>query len=264
MRLFSLAAPMQSLFPFSRPGIHSFLLSLLACLLTGQPALAETPAETPASQFAPCLAPMTDPEQMHGCFRLFYSTYPALADHANRAFELLGQAAKQDHLPAQYDLGSLFTRGEMVNKNLIAANHWLQRAAERGDQQSQFALGYNLITLYRENPDKDGELADLQLQDSLHWTSLAAKGGQVAAMRLLGYTLLTFTKEDHLTARLWLERAAGMGDVKSMFYAGLAWEAHYRVQSDRESLDKARHWFRQSADQGHARARQHLEQLNSQ
>ena len=254
---------MHRLNAFSRPGIRRACLPLMISLFTSPSAVAGDDPESLASRFEPCLRQVTDAKQMHDCFQLFYASYPKLANHANRAFELLGQAAKLDYLPAQYNLGSLFTRGEMVRKNLLVANNWLKRAAERGDQQSQFALGYNLITLYRENPDKDSELAELQLEEGLHWTSLAAKSGKLAAMRLLGYTLLTYIEEDHLTARLWLERAAGKGDVNSMFYAGLAWQAHYSVQPDQESLDRARHWFRQGAEHGHAQARQHLEQLSS-
>ena len=93
------------------------------------------------------------------------------------AIQLFERLAKQGDVSAQYNLGSIHSRGFGTPKNFKVAAAWLQKAAEQGHSEAQFDLG----TLYRrgEGVQKDAQLA-------MKWWRKSADAGDSFAQSGLG------------------------------------------------------------------------------
>src|SRR5262249_41659138 len=57
------------------------------------------------------------------------------------AIDQFKKAAEQGYAPAQYSLGSIYTRGQGVAKDEAQAVAWFRKAAEQGHAQAQDSLG---------------------------------------------------------------------------------------------------------------------------
>jgi len=59
----------------------------------------------------------------------------------DKGIEWLTLSAKNEHISAQLQLGTMFLNGEYVKKDLSQAYHWIKLAAEKGDSTAQLYLG---------------------------------------------------------------------------------------------------------------------------
>jgi TPR repeat protein len=62
------------------------------------------------------------------------------------AFNCYLKAAEQDHMLAQFNLGSMFLLGQEVQKNDFEAEKWLTKAAMQGHEQAKFICDLGIAT----------------------------------------------------------------------------------------------------------------------
>lgn len=154
-----------------------------------------------------------------------------LPDDYPRAIEYLRKAAEQGHLPSQYDLYLLCSRGDIVCCNQEEAAEWLKKAADQGMPEAQ----YQLSGLYASGRgvEQDDKVA-------LEWLSKAADANNVEAQYDLGIYYIygrssqpqelplmsqliqgmfrekiSFNKRDIELGLYWLERAKQNGSQKA-------------------------------------------------
>ena len=123
---------------------------------------------------------------------------------------------------------------------------WMQRAAEEGNMEAMYALGY----MAAEATPEDRETA----RD--WWTKAAAKGSP-EAMVALGELAATSDPPDLTGARRWWTNAAGTGRTDAMLSLG-----DLSRTSDPPDLDAARTWYEQAAELGNSIAVPDLAQLH--
>ena len=82
-----------------------------------------------------------------------------------QAITLLRDAASQDVVQAQRQLGQIYREGKVTARDFTESLHFYQRAAKRGDLESQ----YGLAELYRY-----GYGVEQNFKKSLMWMSIAA------------------------------------------------------------------------------------------
>jgi len=90
---------------------------------------------------------------------------------------LLLKAGELGSLEAQRDLGAYFATGDWTGpKDPVLAIQWYRRAAERGQSDAQYNLGFMYVL---------GEGIQSDSEEGLRWLRLAAAQGEGAAMRLM-------------------------------------------------------------------------------
>lgn len=128
---------------------------------------------------------------------------------ADRAAQLLREAAIQGLASAQYNLAVLYETGQGVRKDDVRALLWYHSAAEQGHPNAQ----YNLGVMYAE-----GRGIPLNFEEAARWFRAAANQGLGRAL----YNLAVMTDEGlgverDKTAALELYRAAaGAGDERAI------------------------------------------------
>lgn len=109
-----------------------------------------------------------------------------------RAIEMLTPLANRGDAVAQTKLGLIYTRGEGVARDDVAALGWLTRAAEQDQSEAQFELG----VMYRDGlgTPANGALA-------MHWFERATERGVPHAFNAIGEMYL-----GHRTSRRTMRR----------------------------------------------------------
>ena len=114
-----------------------------------------------------------DPGQADADSDAVTAAYAALQDQDfNTAYDLFYSLAAQDNALAQYELGALYHRGAGVDRDVIRASRWYQRAAEQGYDEAQYRLG-NMYLMGEGVRQSDTEAA--------HWFEKAAQQGHTDA-----------------------------------------------------------------------------------
>ncbi len=118
-----------------------------------------------------------------------------------RAAQLFEQAANAGHQRAQLDLGILYFRGQGVQRDLIQARAWLEKAAANEDPYAMYALARAMEESLGPAVADSVRAADL-------YRRAAEKGHPLAALRY-GLALLDGTggKKDRAEAQRWLVQA---------------------------------------------------------
>jgi len=100
-----------------------------------------------------------------------------IKNHAHDSIMLLTDSANQGYIDAQKQLAKMYSRGDVIERDLTVAAAWQQKAAEAGDADSQFALG----NIYKKGlgVDKSNSLA-------VKWYRVAARQGHRNARSILG------------------------------------------------------------------------------
>ena len=158
-------------------------------------------------------------------------------DAARAAFEAL--AARR--VPAaEYNLGVMHLRGEVVMPDRRLARQLLQRAAKSGFVTAQFALGQAF---------ENGEFGARDLNAAMGWYEVAATSGSVEAQVAIGtgYYLGRGRKKDYAQAAHWYREAAKGGDVGAMYLLASMYEGGDGVARD---LRLARYWYDAAARAG--------------
>ncbi|HCR04830.1 MAG TPA: hypothetical protein DIU18_06550, partial [Gemmatimonadetes bacterium] len=168
-------------------------------------------------------------------------------------------AAEQRSAPAQYNLGVIYSDGDGVPEDDVAAVHWYQLSAKQGFPAAQ----YNLGVMYDNGdgvPEDDGE--------AIRWYQLAAEQEHEIAQFTLGmmYSKGEGVPEDKDKAIHWYRLAAEQGHDIAQTNLGVMYaQRWYRYELEeihRDTLAEAslgfvQHdlvlsymWFTVSATQG--------------
>jgi hypothetical protein len=83
-------------------------------------------------------------------------------------------AAEQNHVLAQFNLGTMYLEGQGVDQDAEQAEVWFQKAAQRGDAGAQFNLG---MTHRRASLERKPTNAAESRIEAYKWFQLAAAQG---------------------------------------------------------------------------------------
>ena len=124
-----------------------------------------------------------------------------------RAIEMLTPLAERGEAVAQVKLGLIYTRGEGVARDDVAALGWLTRAAEQGLTEAQFELG----VMHR-----DGVGTPVNGTLAMHWFERAAERGVPHAFNAIGEMYLGHqdVAQDYAAALTWFLRGAQLDDAE--------------------------------------------------
>ncbi|UYV18508.1 SH3 domain-containing protein [Halomonas qaidamensis] len=158
-------------------------------------------------------------------------------------FVFLGASALAS---ANYETGlQEYQRGHYAS----AIHEW-RTAAERGNADSQFALGMMF---------ERGQGVGASIDEAYKWYRLAADNGLAdAQVRLAELYLLGRLEGEPSSAAQWFERAATSGSAAAQFQLGLLYLEGEGVDAD-SSI--AARWFELAAEQGHVAAQNNIGSL---
>ena len=166
-----------------------------------------------------------------------------------KAVELLTLAADKGDANAQLNLGIMYAKGRGVDKDETKAFQLWEKAAEQGHASAQYNLGAMYAT--GRGVKKDLERAvHLYHQVSGCW-SLTDKTNFLFDFCTICIILLQ-------SLLLSSAQAATQGVVQAQYSLGLMYQYGKSVQ---QSADTAIDLCSRAARQGHAKAKQHLDQL---
>eukprot|EP00435_Cladocopium_sp_Y103_P016727 s1312_g4.t1 len=161
-----------------------------------------------------------------------------------RAFELIFDAAQQEHVRAEHLLGMMLIRGEGCEKDEDTGCNFVLMAAEDGYPPAQFAMGKLYMTgLHPAGEDK---------LSGAYWLKRAAVD-HVPAQLMLGELLLKGegVKRNETLAAQYFMLAARKGSVEAQEIVGQLFRTGTGVPQD-QAL--ARGWLQKAADQGNEEA----------
>jgi len=165
-----------------------------------------------------------------------------------KTVEQYQKAAEQGDAEAQYHLGYCYEYGKGIAKDETQAVYWYKKAAEQGDADAQLDLGmcYNNGT----------GIAKDEVQ-AVYWYKKAAGQGNVNAQALLGscYEYGIGIAKDEAQAVYWYKKAAGQGDADAQYDLAVCYYSGKGVVKDEA---QAVFWYKKAADQGHADAQYNL------
>lgn len=163
----------------------------------------------------------------------------------DRAFQIILEAADQEHVKAQNMAGLMLVKGEGTDADPEVGLFYLSRAAEAGLLRAQFACGvmhYNGLGL----EEKD------TLGAAFWWKKAADRGHIEAQFRLGGMLLSGDGLETNATwAADYFRRAAEQGHAKGQEAIGLLLRRGIGVQQDQAAAVR---WLAMAAEQGVAEA----------
>ena len=121
------------------------------------------------------------------------------------AYRLYLQDAEQGDAISQFNLGSMYDRGEGVVKDHKQAVYWLRKAAKQGEANAQIGLGFNYE--YGRGVKEDAKQA-------VYWYRKAAEQGNASGQAYLGKMYLNGmgVKQDHKQAVIWSLNPAEKGN----------------------------------------------------
>jgi uncharacterized protein len=167
------------------------------------------------------------------------------------AERLLRPLAEQGNATAQFDLGSMYNRGQGVPQDYAAALTWYRKAADQGDARAQNGLG----DLYF-----DGKGVPQDNAAALMWYRKSADQGHASGEYNLGtmYENGQGVPQDDAEALKWYRLAADQGHGRAQVELGSMYENGQGVPQD---YGEALKWFQKAADQGLAAAQYNLGQM---
>lgn len=186
-------------------------------------------------------------EGQHRLALVFISGDTGIPSNPARAVELFGKAAAQGHRRAQLNLGTLYFRGQGVQRDLIQARAWLEQAAMEGDAYATYALGRAMSESAPPASADPTRAADLFRQ-------AAEKGHTLAALRY-GMALAegSGVKQDLSAAQRWLIQAQRSGVPEAALALG---DMAVRTPATRDKvanekiLQSAIAWYQAAANAG--------------
>ncbi len=147
---------------------------------------------------------------------------------------------------AQFEMGIAYAMGNGVERSMIEARQWWEKAADSGNIPAQYALGM----LYA-GTGYDGVTQDYVT--AAKWFNKAAEAGYAWAQYSIGYfndNGLGAPQNDKEAGR-WYLRAADQGNEYAQFNVGLMFELGQGTEINHVEAVK---WFRKAAQQGNAQA----------
>ncbi|MEE9706500.1 SEL1-like repeat protein [Aeromonas veronii] len=170
-----------------------------------------------------------------------------MSELPEKIIELI-KAAEQGDAEAQFQLGFKYEKGEDVDQSDSTSVEWYRRAAEQGHSDAQLNLGW----MY----DKGRGVVKNE-NTTVGWYHKAAEQGHVVAQYNLGlmYEVGRGIEQSHSTAVEWYRKAAEQGDADAQFCLGSMYGSGKGVaQNDKTAVE----WYRKAAEQGLADAQFNL------
>lgn len=160
----------------------------------------------------------------------------------------LVRQSEQGDASAQYQLGSLYARGDGVSQDWARAVSLYTQAADRGNAAAQHSLGV-CYTYGR------GVIRDWARAFSLY--TQAAEQNYAVAQKDLGvcYAKGRGVSQDWKKAAVWYRRAAENGNAHAQY--NLA-QRYYRGEGVEQSFEEAFRWYCKAAEQEHPWAQYRL------
>jgi tetratricopeptide (TPR) repeat protein len=169
-------------------------------------------------------------------------------DEQGLAFKTLQGLASADTgatpwtvLAAQCNLGLCYECGRGVEKDVVEAVKWYQKAAEQGHSRAQCNLGY----MY-----EIGRGVETDVAEAVKWYRKAAEQGLSRAHCNLGYMYENGrgVEKNAAEAVKWYRKAAEQGLSRAQGNLGYMYESGRGVETD---VAEAVKWYRKAAEQGH-------------
>ncbi len=101
-----------------------------------------------------------------------------VGEDQKRALALVTQAAELGDKRAQYELGTAYESGAVLDRDIDKAAYWLKRSAENGSPDGQFAYGIMLATARGAGLDRSTPAAR---KEALKWLGKAKENGHLEA-----------------------------------------------------------------------------------
>ena len=136
----------------------------------------------------------------------------SLADIYQQRLDTLRQQADAGHPDAQYYYALAASSRSLikdhVNLSAESVNDWLLKAAQNGQLDAQYQLGYNIFY---------GSGCQADKQRGVNWLTLAAENGHPKAARQAHRLLQRFALDNasEQPSEYWLRKAAESGDVEA-------------------------------------------------
>lgn len=164
------------------------------------------------------------------------------------AYSWFLRAADQGQNNAQFYLGYMFKNSLGVAQDYRKALYWYTKSAEQHNSSSQ----NNLAVMYDEGQGvaEDNELA-------VFWYTKAANDGSKNAMVNLGdmYRVGEGTSQDHYEAIKWFRKAAEKDLPRGQYKLGYMYDFGHGVTKNHYTANE---WYQKAADQGYAKAMRRL------
>ena len=186
-------------------------------------------------------------EGQHRLALVFINGDAGVPRNPARSVELFEKAAAQGHRRAQLNLGTIYLRGQGVQRDLIQARAWLEQAAADGDAYATYALGRAMAENAPPASADPTRAADL-------FRRAAEKGHMLAALRY-GLALAdgSGVKQDLTAAQRWLLQAQQNGVPEAALALGdmaVRSPATRDKAADEKILKGAISWYEAAANAG--------------
>jgi hypothetical protein len=177
-----------------------------------------------------------------------YHKGEGLAKDVTKAFEWYQKAAAQGNASAQEALGRMYARGEGVARDLAKAFELLQIAATQGHANAQASLA----TMYA-----NGAGVAKDVTKAFEWYQKAAIQGDAVSQTIVGqmYANGEGVAKDAAKAVEWYQKAAAQGEAMAMGGLGFMYLNGEGVPKD---VAKAVEWYQKAAARGDASAQRTL------
>lgn len=162
--------------------------------------------------------------------------------------------AQQGEVDAQVQLGLLYANGKQVEKSLVAAKSWWEKAAAQGSSDAKYFVGY--MYAGGAGVEKDKLIAK-------DWWEQAAAQENVGALFSLGmlYVEGDVVPGNYVEAGKYFTRAAKLGNVQAQFNVGIL---HAQGLGYPQSNEYGYAWAKLAADKKHPSAQELMAELEGQ
>ena len=160
-------------------------------------------------------------------------------------------AAERGDAESQFTLGWSYENSFLVENNYSEAVRWYRKAAEQKYIAAQRSIGH----LY-----EDGLGVDKDYFEAVKWYRKAAEQGDEGAQGSLGhmYYMGYGVEQDYAEAARWYRKAAEKGWAQAQYVLGLLYQSGTGVSKD---LTQAKYWYEKAATQGNVKAKEILSEL---
>jgi hypothetical protein len=154
------------------------------------------------------------------------------------------RAAEQGNANAQFALGDMYATGNGVPENEVKAAEWYHKAAEQGHADAQYNLGIMYVR---------GQGVTKNDANAVEWFSKAAEQGIALAQYGLGlmYAAGQGISKNETKAVEWFHKAAEQRVAQAQYRLGLSYT---RGRGVPKNDAKAAEWYRKAAEQNFAEA----------
>jgi len=153
-------------------------------------------------------------------------------------------AADQGDADAQYNIGFMYDNGYGVKRDSETAVKWYQKAVKQGNPRGQFKLGCHYLwsSGVTKNPNEGVKLI-----------RIAAEKGYAKAQSYFGdmYRIGSYVTKDLQEALKWYRKAADQGDAPAQYNIGVMYDKGHGVT---QNYQEALKWYQKAAEQGDKRA----------